>query len=183
MKAFEDLIRVNRHFAENFSLEGLSSIPQENVAIITCMDCRIDTASALGLTPGKGHVLRNAGGRVTDDVIRSLIASIYTLDVTQVAVIHHTRCGAADASSADLIALIREATGNSPQDIDFGLIDREPDALIDDVNQLRQSHVLPHGTHLAGFIYDVDTGLLEPIAAAEVGGSEVRTQSSGVRSR
>ncbi len=174
MKAFEDLIAVNRHYATTFSLEGLSSQPTEQVAIITCMDCRIHTAAALGLTPGKGHVLRNAGGRVTADMIRSLVASVYTLGVTQIAVIHHTQCGASAATSEVLRTLINDATGDDPIDMDFGLIDSEPDALIEDLEQLRASAVLPPGTHLAAFIYDVDTGLLNSVCAGEVGPEPLR---------
>lgn len=175
MKAFEDLIRVNRHYAETFSLEGLSSEPTEQVAIITCMDCRIDTAAALGLTPGRGHVLRNAGGRVTDDMIRSLVASVYTLGVTQVAVIHHTHCGAAAATPEGLRTAIRDATGHDPEGMDFRLINEEPGAIIDDLEYLRTSPVLLPGTQLAAFIYDVDTGLLDPVAAGEVGSEPLRT--------
>lgn len=167
-------MRVNRHYAKTFSLEGLSSKPSEKVAIITCMDCRIDTAAALGLTPGRGHVLRNAGGRVTDDMIRSVVASVYTLGVTQIAVIHHTNCGASSATAETLRELVATATGHDPVEMDFGLIDHEPDALLADIEVLRSSPVLPPGTHLAAFNYDVDTGLLDPVAAGEVGSEPLR---------
>lgn len=169
LEAFSDLIRVNQNFARTFDLAGLGSKPASQIAIVTCMDCRIDTTEAFGMAPGEGHVMRNAGARVSDDMLRSLIKSTHQLGVNRIAVIHHTGCGASLIKLDVLRDTVKASTGNDPADVDFMLIDSEPDALIEDLERLRTSPYLPPGTDIAGFIYDVDTGKLAPVASGKVG--------------
>jgi carbonic anhydrase len=132
------------------------------------MDCRIDPLGALGLEPGDAHVLRNAGARTTDDVVRSLVKSTNQLGVTRIAVVHHTDCGAAKIELGALRQKVQEATGNDPADVEFHLIDDEDASIVEDVEALAASPWLPPGTAIAGFMYDVRTGRLDPRHATEV---------------
>lgn len=169
MDRFSDLIDANSEFTESFAFADMSSLPRRQLAVVTCMDCRIDTHLAFGLGPGDAHVLRNAGARASDDMIRSLVKSTHQLGVNRIAVIHHTRCGAAMIRLDELRQRVLAESGHDPVDVDFMLIDDPHQALLDDLERLRANHYLPPGTALAGFVYDVTTGHLEPIASGEVG--------------
>jgi len=170
---FEDLLQSNAEYAAEFHRGDLAAVPTRRLAILTCMDCRIDVHEAFGLAPGQAHVLRNAGARASDDAIRSLIKSTIQLEVNRIAVVHHTDCGAAKIDLDTLRARVVERTGNDPVAVDFQLIADQEQSIIDDVDRLRTSPYLPPGTAIAGFIYDVSTGRLEPRASCEVGGSMV----------
>ena len=141
----------------------------EFYCIYTCMDCRIDVHQVLGLAPGEAHVLRNAGARATDDVIRSLIKSTVQLEVERIAVVHHTDCGAAKIQLDDLRARVLDRTGHEPTDVEFHLIGDERQSIVDDVGRLCASPYLPPGTDVAGFLYDVRTGRLAPVLSGTVG--------------
>ncbi|HEY6531229.1 MAG TPA: carbonic anhydrase [Acidimicrobiales bacterium] len=169
MDAFADLVTANTDYAETFALGDLPAPPRRNLAVVTCMDCRIDPLAVLGLAPGDAHVLRNAGARVTDDVLRSLVKSINQLGVTRVAVMHHTDCGAAKIELDSLRATVQAATGNDPADVEFHLIADQDEALAADIEALRSHPYLPKGTEVAGFLYDVTTGVAEPRHHTTVG--------------
>jgi carbonic anhydrase len=173
VQRFEDLIQANTDYAARFPHAGLGPIPQRHLAVLTCMDCRIDVHQVLGLAPGEAHVLRNAGARATDDAIRSLIKSTIQLEVDRIAVVHHTDCGAAKIQLDDLRARVLERTGHEPSDVDFHLIGDERQSIVDDVERLCASPYLPPGTDVAGFLYDVRTGRLEPIISGAVGAAPV----------
>jgi carbonic anhydrase len=168
--AFADIIDANRRYASDFTLGHLSAPPRRHLAVVTCMDARIDPLAILGLEAGDAHVMRNAGARVTDDVLRSLVKSVNQLGVTRVAVMHHTDCGAAKIVLSELRAKVTEATGNDPADVDFHLIDDQDDALRADVDALRRYPYLPAGTEVLGLLYDVTTGVAEQKHATTVGG-------------
>ena len=170
MQPFEDLLQSNAEHVARFSQADLGAIPTSHLAVLTCMDCRIDVHQAFGLAPGQAHVLRNAGARASDDAIRSLIKSTIQLGVDRIAVVHHTDCGAAKIQLDTLRERVVERTGNDPVDVDFRLIADEDQSIVDDVDRLRTSPYLPPGTALGGFLYDVRTGRLEPRVSGVVGG-------------
>jgi carbonic anhydrase len=160
--AFADLFAANADYASRFGLGDLAAPPTRHVAVVTCMDARIDPLAILGLAPGEAHVLRNAGARVTDDVLRSLVKSVNQLDVTRVAVMHHTDCGAAKIKLPSLRVKVTEATGHDPVDVDFHLIDDQDESLRADVQAVRDCPYLPVGVEVVGLMYDVRTGVAEP---------------------
>jgi carbonic anhydrase len=166
---FDDLVTANASYAKDFSLGALPAPPRRKLAVVTCMDCRIDPLAVLGLAPGDAHVMRNAGARVTDDVLRSLVKSVNQLGVTRVAVMHHTDCGAAKIQLDVLRAAVEAATGNDPAEVDFHLIADPDQALADDVEAVRSHPYLPSGTEVAGFVYDVTTGVADSRHRATVG--------------
>ena len=162
----EDLLAGNARYAEQFDEAGLAdlgAVPRRHLAIVTCMDTRLDAYAILGLHLGDAHVIRNAGGRVTDDVLRSLIVSIEVLETTAVAVIQHTDCGMAKTTDDELRALVRERRGADPEPVRFLTIDDHPDAIRSDVADLRASPFLPSDLDVRGFLYDVRTGRLSPV--------------------
>jgi carbonic anhydrase len=159
----EDLLASNAHYAEAFDGGGLAAAPARRLAVVTCMDTRLDVFAMLGLHLGDAHVIRNAGGRVTDDVLRSLIVSVEILGTTMVAVIQHTDCGMAKITDDELRALVRERRGADPEPVKFLTIDDHSDAIRGDVAALRGSPFLPSDLEVQGFLYDVRTGRLAPI--------------------
>ena len=125
--------------------------PGRRLAVVTCMDARIDVFAALGLHLGEAHVLRNAGGRVTEDVLRSLALSTHVLGVDTVVVMQHTECGLAGVTDEEL----RKRTG---ADLGFLPIDDHTAALCDDVEQLAATPYLSPVAAIAGLVFDVETG-------------------------
>lgn len=130
--------------------------PSRHLAVVTCMDARIDVFAALGLHLGESHVLRNAGGRITDDVLRSLVLSTHVLGVDTVVVMQHTACGLAGVTDEEL----RDRTG---ADLGFLSIDDHAAALAADVELLSGTSYLETVKVIAGFVYDVESGLLTEI--------------------
>ncbi len=169
MDAFADLLAANADYAAGFTLGDLPAPPRRHLAVVTCMDCRIDPLAILGLTPGDAHVMRNAGARVTDDVLRSLVKSVLQLGVERVVVMHHTDCGAAKIVLAELRAVVTDVTGNDPVEVDFHLIDDPHEALRDDVDALCRHPYLPDGLEVLGLRYDVTTGVATPEVDGRVG--------------
>jgi carbonic anhydrase len=127
------------------------------------MDARLDPVGALGLRPGDAHVVRNAGGRVTDDVIRTLLVSAWMLGSRTVLVIHHTDCAMAGLRDEDLRARVREATGVDVGERPFLGFDDLDRGVEEDVSRLRSVEGLPPGVEIAGLVHDVGTGLLREV--------------------
>jgi carbonic anhydrase len=134
--------------------------PSRRLAVLTCMDARIDVFAALGLHLGEAHVIRNAGGRVTDDVLRSLALSGHVLGVNTVVVMQHTKCGLAGVTDEDL----RRQTG---ADLGFFPIDDHAAALREDINLLAATPYLTPLELIAGFVYDVETGEISDVVRWE----------------
>lgn len=130
--------------------------PSRHLAVVTCMDARIDVFAVLGLHLGEAHVIRNAGGRVTDDVLRSLALSTHVLGVDTVVVMQHTRCGLAGVRDEELQAL----TG---ADLGFHPIDDHAEALREDIDVLRVTPFLTPIEVIAGFVYDVESGRIDDV--------------------
>ena len=144
------LLEANRAYAPRHHAVP-EARPSRRLAVVTCMDARIDVFAALGLELGDAHVIRNAGGRVTEDVLRSLALSTHVLGVDTVVVMQHTQCGLAGVTDDEL----RERTG---ADLGFLPIDDHESALRDDIELLTRTTYLGPVQVLAGFVYDVATG-------------------------
>jgi len=134
--------------------------PSQHLAVVTCMDARIDVFAALGLHLGESHVIRNAGGRVTEDVLRSLALSAHVLGVHTVVVMQHTKCGLTGVTDEEL----RWLTG---AEFDFFSIDDHAAALKEDVDLLTSAPFLAPVTTVAGFVYDVESGKIDDVVRWE----------------
>lgn len=162
MPAIRELLERNRRFAERFDRSGLGAAPRLGIAVVTCMDARIDVGAMLGLREGEIHTLRNAGGIVTEDVVRSLTISQTLLGTREVMIIKHTKCGM-HRPELDLRQAIERLTGVVP---DFPL---EAFADLDDAvrascRRVRESPTIPHRDRVHGFVYDVETGRLRRVS-------------------
>lgn len=166
--SFKDLLDGNAEYAEAFPNAELSPIPRRHLAVVTCMDCRIDPLAIFGFEVGDIHVMRNAGARVTPDIIRSLIKSVNQLEVERIAILHHTDCGAAKIDLPGLRAKVLAATGSDPDTVEFHLIGDHATALSADIEAVRTCPYLPVGTAVAGFVYEVATGVVTPHASTFV---------------
>ena len=156
MIELDRLLEANRAHAATRGADHRDARPGRHLAVITCMDARIDVFAVLGLGLGDAHVIRNAGGRVTEDVLRSLALSTHVLGVNTAVVMQHTGCGLAGVTDEEL----RERTG---ADLGFLPIDDHAAALRDDVEALAVTPYLTPLTLIAGFIYDVDTGDVDDV--------------------
>ena len=159
MTEIADLVEANRaYMSGHVGVENAK--PARRLAIVTCMDVRIDVLPALGLKLGDAHVLRNAGGRVTVDVLRSLAVSSHVLGVDTVVVMQHTRCGMAGVANDEL----QTRTGS---DLDFLTIDDHHTSVRDDIGKLSTTDYLGEIKRLVGFVYDVTTGGIDEVVRWE----------------
>jgi carbonic anhydrase len=160
--ATEELLGNNARFVERFDVGHLDVAPSRKLAIVTCMDSRLDVFAALGLGDGEAHVLRNAGGVVSDDVIRSLAISQRKLGTEEIILIQHTDCGMLKITDDGFRAELQEATGIAPP---FAIESfRDLDANVrQSLGRLRTSPFLAHRDRVRGFVYDVDTGALREV--------------------
>jgi carbonic anhydrase len=161
MDAFDDLFAANAEFARTFEWSGLTGTAARGLAVVTCMDSRIDPLGLLGLRPGDAKILRNAGARVTDDVLRTLVLAVYLLGVERVLVMPHTDCGMAKVTDADVHELTLKH-GVDTRSLEFHTVPDQHKALEHDLTRIRTSPFLPAGMPVAGAIYDVRTGRLNP---------------------
>jgi carbonic anhydrase len=162
--AFDDLLVANRDFAADFGLAGFDGVARAGVAMLTCMDSRIDPLGMIGLRPGDAKILRNPGGRVTDAALVALVVSAHLLEVERILVVEHTRCAMASATEQDLRRQISQASGLDAGWMSFGTITNQRDALVEDVSRIRSHPLIPDAVAIGGFLYDVDTGLLQRVA-------------------
>jgi len=137
-------------------------VPRRHVAIVTCMDSRIDTFHIFGLASGEVHVLRNAGGLITDDMLRSLVLSQRLLQTREVLLVHHTNCGLHNADEAGLRETIRAETGSEPP-YPFGAFGDLDEAVRRAIARVREHPFLPHRDRVRGFVYAVETGQLREV--------------------
>lgn len=160
---FDDLLDANRAYQTTFALRGLTGRADKGLAVVTCMDSRIEPLAMLGLAPGDAKILRNAGARVTDDVLRSLVLAVHLLDVRRICVVQHTDCAGTKLTDAELRELLHERTGEDTEGWSFRTVDDQRAAARADVETIRSCPLVPDDVAVAGFVYDVDTGALEPI--------------------
>ncbi|HVM19497.1 MAG TPA: carbonic anhydrase [Egibacteraceae bacterium] len=154
---FEELLDANAAYAKTFDGAGLAREPAKRLVVVTCMDARIDTLAALGLKPGDAHVLRNAGGRVSDDVIRSLVVSTRLLGTDTVVVMHHTGCGMATINKKSVREILTDIDEEHWEPFQLLEIEDQQQALREDVTKVRESPLL-RDLRVAGFIFDVKSG-------------------------
>lgn len=157
---FEDVLSANRDFAAAFVDDGLPGRAARGLAVVTCMDSRIEPLRLLGLQRGDAKILRTAGARVTDDVLRSLVLAHHLLGVERVVVIAHTDCGMARVTDDEVHATIQRQTGVDSRSLDFQTIEDQAVTLRRDVQRIRSLHYLPDEMPVIGTVYDVRTGLL-----------------------
>jgi carbonic anhydrase len=160
---FDDLLDANAGWRDGFGLAGLSGTPVKHLAVVSCMDTRVDPLGALGLQPGDAKILRNAGARVTDDVIRSIAIVVANLGVARVAVVAHTDCAMAKSTAEELRQSVAAIAPGELGDWDPLAVDDQAATLRSDLDRLRTSPLLPDDLVVAGFLYDVSDGSLTPI--------------------
>lgn len=160
---FDEFLEANRRYAETFGEGELPIPPTKGVAVVTCMDARLHPEKLLGLEVGDAHIIRNAGGRVSDDVIRSLVISQRLLGTTEVVVIQHTECGMMTFKNEDLVAKIKEDLGADATGHDFLTFTDLEQSVRDDVKRVRDSEFIPDDITVTGAIYDVHTGELREV--------------------
>ena len=165
MSVIDELLANNARFARTFADSGLEAPPQKKVAIVACMDARREMRALLGLEEGEAHIIRNAGGVVTDDVIRSLMLSQRLLGTREVMLIHHTGCGMLTFADAELKDAIQEETGARPPFALGSFRDLEEDVR-GCIARIRESPFLPHRDRVRGFVYELDTGRLREVPPA-----------------
>lgn len=153
---FADVLAGNEEYARGFALGGLSGRAARRLAVVTCMDSRIEPLALLGLAPGDAKILRNAGARVTRDVLDALVLAAYLLDVRRVMVLAHTDCRMAAGEEA-IHAAVREAGGPDTRSLTLTTAEHREEALAEDVQRIRSSPYLP-GVEAGGFVYDVGSG-------------------------
>ncbi|GAA0911727.1 carbonic anhydrase [Nonomuraea longicatena] len=162
MSEFDDLLTANAQYADGFTGSDLTGRAARGLAVVTCMDSRIDPLGLLGLQPGDAKILRNAGARVTDDVLRTLVLAVYLLGVERVMVMPHTDCGMAKVSDQDVHELTQRH-GVDTRSLEFHTVPDQDAALRHDLTRIRTTPFLPEGLPVGGAIYDVRTGRLLPI--------------------
>ena len=165
MSVRDEILRANEEFAREFDRGHLRPPPTRRFAVVTCMDARLDPASLLGIAPGDAHVIRNAGGLVTDDALRSLVISHWELGTQEAAVIGHTGCGMTnftnDTLRRKLVSLgVDEGAGS----IDFLPFSDLEEAIRSSVRRISESPFLPDPYVAYGFVYDVADGRLREVA-------------------
>jgi carbonic anhydrase len=162
-ESFDDILRDNSSFVTQFEQGELTGIARRGLAIITCMDSRISPLALMGMQPGDAKILRNAGARVTDDVLRTLVLATYLLGVNRILVMPHTDCRMANESEAQLHQTIEKQFGVDTRSVEFRTVEDQHDALAYDVTRIRSYPLLQSGVVVGGAIYDVATGKLEPV--------------------
>ena len=163
MTPFDDVLAANADYAADFEFTGRAGMAARGLAVVTCMDSRIDPLTMLGLDKGDAKILRNAGGRVTDDVLRTLVLATHLLGVDRVMVVEHTDCKMASATDDDVHAAILETSGIDTRSLEFRTMSDQLTTIGQDVQRLRSSMYLREGTETGGFLYDVKTGRLQQV--------------------
>jgi carbonic anhydrase len=158
--AFDDLLAANRRYSAGFDDPGLSGVAAKQLAVLTCIDSRIDPLAMLGLSAGDAKILRNAGARVTDDVLRSLVLAVNLLQVSRVCVVQHTECAVIGSTDDDLRGRLAQSRGLDASGWDFLASTDGASTLRTDIDRIRSCELLPRDLEVAGFVLDVHTGEL-----------------------
>src|SRR5437588_8409046 len=162
MDATTELLHNNESYAEGFEHGDLVASPRRKVAIVTCMDARIDPARVLGLNPGDAHVIRNAGGVVTDDALRSLSISQHHLGTKEIVVVQHTQCGLLTFTDEEFASELERTTGSRPQWRSHTFTDLE-ESVREGVGRITSDPFVPRKEHVRGFVYEVESGRLREV--------------------
>jgi carbonic anhydrase len=159
MSVIDEVTAANDRYASGFAKDGLPAPPGRRFAVVTCMDARLDPARFLGLEEGDAHVIRNAGGLVNDETIRSLVISHHLLGTEEAIVIGHTGCGMLTFTNDDL----HEKLGSESEGIDFQPFPDVAESVRESVRTIRNHALLPSSFGASGFVYDVESGRIEPV--------------------
>jgi carbonic anhydrase len=165
VSGFEDVLAANADYAADFADRGLPGRAARGLAVVTCMDSRVAPLDMLGLRAGDAKILRNAGARVTDDVLRTLVLAVHLLGVDRVMVVAHTDCRMTKVTDADVHATIAAESGVDTRSLEFRTITDQRGTLTEDVQRIRSSPYLPAGLPVLGGLYDVRTGRIEVLVA------------------
>ena len=165
MATFDELLEHNKRYAQDFNSGELTSPPKRKVAVVTCMDARLHPEKFLGFELGDAHVIRNAGGRVTEDALRSLVISQRMLGTQEVIVIQHTDCGMMSTTDEGIAEKVKEDLGVDTS-LDFLTFENLHESVKSDVNKLRNTALIPDDVPIIGAIYDVKTGKVEEVTRA-----------------
>jgi len=163
MSNFDDLFEANKEFVKEFKYQDLTGQAKKGLAIVTCMDSRIDPLRIVGMKAGDAKILRNAGARVTEDVLRTLILATNLLNVSRVLVMPHTDCKMASGSEEQIHTAIFEKSGIDTRSIEIRTVTDQVAALKSDLVRIEQFPLLPKGISIVGAIYNVSTGALKQI--------------------
>jgi carbonic anhydrase len=163
MDDFSDLFAANVEFVKAFKSQELTGEARKGLAIITCMDSRIDPLRIVGMQPGDAKILRNAGARVTEDVLRTLVLATYLLNVNRVLVMPHTDCRMASGTEDEIHAAIKERSGVDTRGIEIRTVKDQLAALNADLVRIKSFPLLPKELAVSGGIYDVKSGRLNPL--------------------
>ena len=163
MDKFADLFDANSEFVKSFKSQELTGQARKGLAIITCMDSRIDPLRIVGMQPGDAKILRNAGARVTEDVLRTLVLATYLLNVNRVLVMPHTDCRMASGTEDEIHAAIKERSGVDTRGIEIRTVKDQVAALNADLVRIKSFPLLPSELAVTGAIYDVKSGKLNPL--------------------
>ena len=167
MSEISALLDANRSFAASFASGDLPMPPARPVAVVTCMDARLHPETFLGLDVGDAHVIRNAGGRASEDALRSLIISSWLLGTREFVVIHHTDCGMLTFTDDVLQQKVKESTGGDVSSFDFLTFSDLDQSVREDVERIRSLRDgLPEGVSVSGYVYDVRSGELREVGSA-----------------
>jgi carbonic anhydrase len=161
--ATEELVANNRDYVANFAKGDLPMPPGKKVAVLACMDARLDPARALGLEEGDAHVIRNAGGVASEDAIRSLLISQRLLGTDEIIIVHHTDCGMLTFTDGAVKDAIQQDTGIRPSFALEAFPDLEAD-VVQTIARIKASPFIPFKDNISGFVYEVETGRLRPVA-------------------
>ena len=154
---------ANADYRRDFALGGFDGVAHAGVAIVTCMDSRIDPLGMVGLKPGDAKIFRNPGGRVTPAALTAIVLGVHLLGVERVLVVPHTRCAMAVASEQDLQRRLSERTGTDCSWLSLGTIPDQELAVREDVHKVRAHPLVPDRIRIGGFLLDVDTGELRQL--------------------
>ena len=163
MENFQDLLKANQDFASGFKPSGLSGEALKGLAIVTCMDSRIAPLSIVGMSVGDAKILRNAGARVTEDVLRTLVLATHLLGVNRVLIMPHTDCRMASGEEAEMHEEILKKSGIDTRSVEIRTVRDQKAALLKDITRVETYPLLAKNIKVMGAIYNVETGKLSPI--------------------
>ncbi len=163
MPALPEMLTANERYAAGFTKGDLPMPPARHVAVLVCMDARLHPEKFLGLEEGDAHVVRNAGGRASDDAIRSLVISYKLLGTREFLVIHHTDCGMLTFTNDQLREMLRNDLNADASEIDFLPFSDLDESVRQDVQTIRSSPLIPGDVSVSGFVFDVKTGRLREV--------------------
>jgi carbonic anhydrase len=163
MENFADLLGANKEYATTFKSNGLSGEARKGLAIVTCMDSRIDPLHIVGMEAGDAKILRNAGARVTEDVLRTLVLATHLLGVNRVLVMPHTDCRMASGEEQEIHAAILEKSGIDTRGIEIRTVKDQMKALITDIQRIESYPLLAKNVKVMGAVFSVESGTLTPV--------------------